>query len=101
MQNVSQSVHEMGLVYNVKCSMGCHIIQYRRGPKTELRTSLNVLTIVILNPFNSNQIKQEACAVAQHCGAEVCVTALLGENTNQLKRAVATAGHVVVSTPGG
>ncbi|KXZ52784.1 hypothetical protein GPECTOR_8g172 [Gonium pectorale] len=46
------------------------------------------------------QVAQEAAATAQHCGADVTATALIAEGGQQLKRAVASAGQIVVSTPG-
>lgn len=59
---------------------------------------------IILVPTRElcEQVRHETYLIAQHCGggdSEVQVTSLLGENTQQLKRAVAAAGHVVVSTP--
>lgn len=47
------------------------------------------------------QVRGEAQAVAQHCGADISVTALVAEGGSGLKRAVAAAGQLVVATPGG
>ncbi|GLC37850.1 hypothetical protein PLESTB_001483000 [Pleodorina starrii] len=46
------------------------------------------------------QVAQEAAATAQHCGADITATALVAEGGPQLKRAVASAGQIVVATPG-
>ncbi|KAF5826362.1 DEAD-domain-containing protein [Dunaliella salina] len=46
------------------------------------------------------QVRQEAAETAALCGSEVSVTALVADAGPQLKRAIATAGHLVVSTPG-
>jgi len=51
--------------------------------------------------FTLQQVRQEAADVAAHCGSEISVTALTADAGPQLKRAVATAGQLVVSTPGG
>ncbi|PNW75448.1 hypothetical protein CHLRE_12g526850v5 [Chlamydomonas reinhardtii] len=57
---------------------------------------------IILVPTRElcQQVAEEAAATAQHCGADITATALIAEGGQQLKRAVATAGHIVVSTPG-
>ncbi|GIL46760.1 hypothetical protein Vafri_3662 [Volvox africanus] len=46
------------------------------------------------------QVAQEAAATAQHCGADITATALVAEGGLQLRRAVASAGQIVVATPG-
>mmetsp|Transcript_15453 Transcript_15453/g.41851 ORF Transcript_15453/g.41851 Transcript_15453/m.41851 type:complete len:698 (+) Transcript_15453:110-2203(+) len=46
------------------------------------------------------QVRQEAAETAALCGSEINVTALVADAGPQLKRAIATAGHLVVSTPG-
>ncbi|MEW5299598.1 MAG: hypothetical protein WDW36_002597 [Sanguina aurantia] len=46
------------------------------------------------------QVKSEAMITAQLCSSEITATALLGETSQQLRRAVATAGQIVVATPG-
>ena len=47
------------------------------------------------------QVKEEAEAVAQHCGAGPTVTALTGEGHAAARRAaVSAAGQLVVATPG-
>ncbi|KAG2498899.1 hypothetical protein HYH03_003090 [Edaphochlamys debaryana] len=57
---------------------------------------------IILVPTRElcQQVAQEAAATAQHCGADITATALIAEGGPQLRRAVATAGTIVVSTPG-
>ncbi|KAG2453496.1 hypothetical protein HYH02_001716 [Chlamydomonas schloesseri] len=57
---------------------------------------------IILVPTRElcQQVAEEAAATAQHCGADITATALIADGGQQLKRAVATAGHIVVSTPG-
>ena len=48
-----------------------------------------------------SQVREEAAAVAVHCGAELSVTALAGEGHAAARRAaVSSAGQVVVATPG-
>lgn len=59
-------------------------------------------TALVLVPTRElcEQVRAEAQAVAQHCGANITVTALVAEGGAQLKRAVQAAGHLVVATPG-
>lgn len=46
-------------------------------------------------------MRDEAAAIAQHCGADLAVTSLAGEGSAAAQRtAVATAGQLVVATPG-
>jgi len=45
-------------------------------------------------------VRQEATDVAALCGSEVTVTALVADAGPNMKRAIATAGNLVVSTPG-
>ncbi|GFH15710.1 uncharacterized protein HaLaN_11989, partial [Haematococcus lacustris] len=48
------------------------------------------------------QVRAEGAEVAGHCGEGVVrVTSLLADSGQALRRAVAAAGHLVVSTPGG
>jgi ATP-dependent RNA helicase DDX56/DBP9 len=48
-----------------------------------------------------SQVKEEAAAVAEHCGADLAVTALTGEGHAAARRAaVSAAGQLVVATPG-
>lgn len=47
------------------------------------------------------QVKEEAAGVAAHCGADIKATALSGEGSVAAQRqALATAGQLVVTTPG-
>lgn len=47
------------------------------------------------------QVKEEATALAVHCASGLRVTGLGNEATDAARRAaIATAGHVVVATPG-
>lgn len=49
----------------------------------------------------ASQVREEAAAVAVHCGAELSVTALAGEGHAAARRAaVGSAGQVVIATPG-
>jgi ATP-dependent RNA helicase DDX56/DBP9 len=46
-------------------------------------------------------VQEEAAAIAQHCGAELAVTALIDKGSAAAQRtAIATAGQLVVATPG-
>lgn len=48
-------------------------------------------------------MRQEALSIAAHCGVEVTATALAGDagaTHAQQRAAVASAGHIVVATPG-
>ena len=47
------------------------------------------------------QVREEAAAVAVHCGVELSVTALAGEGHAAARQAaVSSAGQVVIATPG-
>jgi hypothetical protein len=46
-------------------------------------------------------VRAEAAAIAQHCGSELAVTALVDKGSAAAQRtAIATAGQLVVATPG-
>ena len=46
-------------------------------------------------------MREEAAAIAQHCGGELAVTSLIDKGSAAAQRtAIATAGQLVVATPG-
>lgn len=46
-------------------------------------------------------MREEAAAVAQHCGSDLAVTSLVDKGSAAAQRtAIATAGQLVVATPG-
>jgi ATP-dependent RNA helicase DDX56/DBP9 len=57
---------------------------------------------IVLTPTRElcEQVQNEASLVSQHCGGEIIVSSLIGDNVQQLKRSCVSAGHLVVSTPG-
>ena len=57
---------------------------------------------IVLTPTRElcEQVQNEASLISQHCGGEITVSSLIGDNVQALKRAVGSSGHLVVSTPG-
>lgn len=54
-----------------------------------------------LYPWHPQQVREEAAAIAQHCGGELAVTSLIDKGSAAAQRtAIATAGQLVVATPG-
>jgi superfamily II DNA/RNA helicase len=51
--------------------------------------------------WSTSKVREEAAAIAQHCGAELAVTSLVDKGSAAAQRTtIATAGQLVVATPG-